>query len=291
MKNKLIQIGLLIGSSYIGNAQCVDQPVCVNNVTLTCTDISNQSINGSPCFHGQGVIPNSYNINNANFYVFEPGGTDSTQYCYQNINFQNGSKKAFAGEGNVIIYGNVSFDGQDTFVVHNGSSLLMQYPIANNGANTIVLEGTGSVKVGGMNNQVQYYAGDIIHTSGNTSNDIHVVACTNSIPLSIVIIEFKLYHNTLHWRTQGSEPVEIQIAENPKKPTFHTVYLTSSQEDSLDIHANGLYRLKVGNQYSDTIPYEVVDFNKSEPNKVYYFMGQFSKQSFNNPYQGYKIVK
>lgn len=288
---KIIILSWVIGSTYIGNAQCVTQPTCVNNVTLTCTDISNQSVNGSPCFHGQGTIPTSYNINNANFYVFEPGGQDSTQYCYQNVNFQNGPKKGFAGEGNVIIYGNTSFDGQDTFVVHNNSTLLMQYAIGNNGANTIVLEGNGSVKVGGMNNQVQYYAGDIMHTGGNSSNDIHVVACISSIPLSIVIIEFKLYHNTIHWRTQGSEPIEVQIAENPKKPIFHTIYITSNQEDSLDIHTNGLYRLKVGEVISDTIPYEVIDFTKSEPNKIYYFRGQFSKTSFNRPDQGYKIVK
>src|ERR1700742_4820772 len=110
MKAFVLSISLL---AYTLNAksQCISQPSCVHDITLTCTDISNQSVNGSPCFNGNGFIPTSFNINNADFYTFSPGGADSMIHCYQNINFQNGPKKAFMNAGTTVLASNTSMDG------------------------------------------------------------------------------------------------------------------------------------------------------------------------------------
>lgn len=264
----LLSATLLIGTSI--NAQCVLQPNCTNIVNLTCTDISNQNINGSPCFTGSGIVPNSYNINNAAYYSFDGGSLDSTIYMYQNINLGY-NQKVFNKSGKLLVYGNLSMSGSDTFSCSNNTETIIAHLIPNNGNNTFVLEGNATLKVGpDANSLVQYYVGDTIHhPSGNPSNNVRVVGCTNNIPLGITIVEFKLYHNTLFWKVIGDDQVIVEY-ESVSKPW--TAYRKMDKMvNYLEIKESGNYRLKAGNTYSEIIPYELHDLSNSNPTKIIYF--------------------
>lgn len=233
-------------ASISATAQCTISPQCTNEINLQCTNISNQSVNGSPCFTGTGQIPNSFNVNNAAYWSF-----DGDIFNYQNVNLQY-NQEIYAKSGHSKMLANTSLSGHDTIWVYNGASITLGVLIANNGGNTVVLGVNTHLYVVIGNNQTEYFIGDTIHTQGNSSNDVRVLSCSN-VPLNIKIISFKLKENTLYWEVTAGSNVKVEYSEDQSK--WQQSEQTYFGDNHAEIFKTGFYRLRVDNEYSIVVRY------------------------------------
>lgn len=265
-------------------AQCVQTPSCINEVVMTCNDLSNQYSNGNTCFSGYGSIPTSYNWN-GQWNWFQFNSTIASIGVEQSLNLGNGAKKVFtSGAGGVNFFGNFSMDGGDTLVVGTGCTTQVTYPISNNsnpGQKNVIILNPGAILYVGLNMAI-YEPGDTIKTvPGNNSNNIYVIACY-SVPLQVKIEDFSLNGNALNWTVNNADQIKIEYSVDQK--SWNPVYSTSINKGSFGIVASGYYRLNADGEYSKTIVY--THDNVSSPKRVYYYMGNYYTDTKYLPYYG-----
>jgi len=257
---KTILISLLSGISYISQAQCNFTPPCNNPVTGSY--LTNQSFNGDQCFQGPMTISTSVNWNNIYNWTF------NNVLNYQTINLPYG--------GNIYTNGyttlnQVNFTGNGHLYVQGGETHLFSTTSNNSNQgsfNTVTLSDSALF----FYNGIQYQVGDTIQLSGNASNRIYVLDCSN-IPLGFSILFYEIGYDFLDWKVDPVNFKEVEImyssddpyVQNPDTYTWTKIDSSKNLIDTYHVKKVGIYRIKVGNDYSFMCNFNFLKGNNNLP--------------------------
>lgn len=279
---------LLLAALPVGSfAQC-PQPTCQGTVTfpISVNDYNNGSgvysgFGPNRCISGNGIFTNNLN---------EIGGWTSWSFngaiaIQQIINVNHGKRLYLSG--NIQLFGFSMAGGADSAIIYaSGTVTLPQPQNCNNFYNYIYLATGTTLTIGG----VQYQPGDTYQGQGNSTNVIHIMAC--SVPLPIKILEFRMVDNMIYWKVDNVEKILIEYSSDGKN--FVPFYQTDIQAYMLAISRSGYYRLKLEDSFS-LVYSKILSFNTKgeKPERLIYFNGHYF-QSYpfpNMPYQGTKPIK